>query len=374
MKESGVRIALCAILALGVTGRVHAQTQPWMFGPFEKPVEANPVITPHPAAEFFSPMTDSAVAWEAYATFNPAAVVRDGKVYVLYRAEDAAGEMRIGGHTSHIGLAESTDGLRFTRRATPVLYPDKDRQAKYEWPGGVEDPRIVETDDGRYVLTYTQWNRDIPRLAVATSTDLIHWEKHGPAFALAEEGKFRNLESKSGAILSRVEGDHLIATRVNGTYWMYFNVPDVLIATSDNLTDWTPLEDEGGRLVKVLSPRPGYFDSWLVEGGPPAIITEHGILVMYNAGNSGTHGDPDLPARVYTGGQALFDLENPIKLIARSDEPFITPTEDYERTGQYVEGTTFVEGLVPFKGRWYLYYGTADSRVGVAVWDPTGAR
>ena len=152
---------------------------------------------------------------------------------------------------------------------------------------------------------------------------------------------------------------------------MYFNVPDILIATSDDLVDWTPLADSSGRLVKVLSPRPGYFDSWLVEAGPPALLTAHGILLLYNAGNSGEFGDPTLPARVYTGGQALYDSRNPLKLIARSDAPFLRPTEDYERNGQYPEGTTFVEGLVPFHGRWYLYYGTADSRVGVAVWDPS---
>ena len=312
-------------------------------------------------------MNDSVVRWEEYATFNPAAVVKNGKVYLLYRAEDATGETKIGHHTSRLGLAESRDGLRFTRRSEPVLYPDKDAQAKYEWPGGVEDPRIVETDDGTYVLTYTQWNRDIPRLAIATSKDLLRWTKHGPAF---EDGEYRNIESKSGAIVSRVEGNRLIATKVNGKYWMYFNVPDILIATSDNLIDWTPLEDTNGKLVKVLSPRPGYFDSWLVEAGPPAIITEDGILVMYNAGNSEKYGDPALPHRTYTGGQALYDLRNPLKLIARTNEPFIRPTEEYERTGQYVEGTTFVEGLIPFNGRWYLYYGMADSRVGVAVWDP----
>ena len=90
----------------------------------------------------------------------------------------------------------------------------------------------------------------------------------------------------------------------------------------------------------------------------------------YNAGNSATYGDSTLPARVYTGGQALFDARNPVKLIARSASPFLRPTESYERTGQYSAGTTFVEGLVPFKGAWYLYYGTADSRVGVAVWRP----
>jgi predicted GH43/DUF377 family glycosyl hydrolase len=345
----------------------HAQGHEWTFGPFVKPREANPVLSPNRGSTFLSPMNDSVVRWEEYATFNPAAVVKNGKVYLLYRAEDATGETKIGHHTSRLGLAESRDGLRFTRRSEPVLYPDKDAQAKYEWPGGVEDPRIVETDDGTYVLTYTQWNRDIPRLAIATSKDLLRWTKHGPAF---EDGEYRNIESKSGAIVSRVEGNRLIATKVNGKYWMYFNVPDILIATSDNLIDWTPLEDTNGKLVKVLSPRPGYFDSWLVEAGPPAIITEDGILVMYNAGNSEKYGDPALPHRTYTGGQALYDLRNPLKLIARTNEPFIRPTEEYERTGQYVEGTTFVEGLIPFNGRWYLYYGMADSRVGVAVWDP----
>lgn len=341
-----------------------------MLGPFKKPVSVNPVLTPRTAATFRSPMGDRVVRWEEYATFNPAAVVRDGKVFLLYRAEDATGETKIGGHTSRLGLAESADGLRFTRRSTPVLYPDRDAETKYEWSGGVEDPRIVEAEDGRYVLTYTQWNREVPRLAVATSRNLVRWTKHGPALAAAAGGKHRNMESKSGAILCRVEGSRLVATRVNGKYWMYFNVPDILIATSDDLVNWTPLEDPEGRLLKVLSPRPGYFDSWLVEAGPPPLLTEHGIVVLYNAGNSGTYGDPSLPQRVYTGGQALFDGRNPLKLLARANAPFIRPTEAYERNGQYPEGTTFVEGLVPFQGRWYLYYGAADSRVAVAVWDP----
>jgi predicted GH43/DUF377 family glycosyl hydrolase len=354
-----------------LTGRPACGQGPaWMFGPFEKPRAVNPTITPNPASQFRSPMGDTLVRWEEHATFNPAAVVKDGRVFVLYRAEDASGERTIGGHTSRLGLAESLNGLQFARSSVPVLYPDTDAQRPYEWPGGVEDPRIVEAEDGSYVLTYTQWNRHIPRLGVATSRDLVLWTKHGPAFAKASGGKYLGLESKSGAILARVEGNRVIATKVGGTYWMYFNVPDILIATSDNLVDWTPLEDMNGKLRKVLSPRPGHFDSWLVEAGPPALLTEHGIVVIYNAGNSETDGDPSLPARVYTGGQALYDPRNPLKLLARGDAPFIKPTEDYERTGQYSEGTTFVEGLVPFHGRWYLYYGTADSRVGVAVWDP----
>ena len=361
----------CAGTSPEPTVSAHGQGREWMFGPFDKPREVNPVIMPSPSAKFLSPMNDSVVSWEEYATFNPAAVVRDGKVYVLYRAEDASGRMEIGHHTSRIGLAESTDGLRFTRRSEPVLYPARDAQAEYEWPGGVEDPRIIETDSGSYVLTYTQWNRDVPRLAIATSNDLVHWTKHGPAFAHTDGGKYRNMESKSGAILGRLDGDRIVATRIDGKYWMYFNVPQILIATSDDLIQWTLLEDTNGKPMAVLSPRPGHFDSWLVEAGPPALLTEHGILMLYNAANSEKYGDPDLPHRVYTGGQALYDPENPVKLLARTDEPFIRPTEDYERTGQYIEGTTFVEALVPFNGRWYLYYGTADSRVGVAVWDPS---
>ena len=365
-----VRLTICLLpAAFSMTAQpLAAQDRSWLFGPFVKPAAVNPVIAPSTTATVRSAFTDSLVQGEAYATFNPAAVVRNGKVYMLYRAEDATGVSQIGGHTSRLGLAESSDGLHFTRRPTPVLQPDRDAQARYEWTGGVEDPRVVETDDGRYVLTYTQWNGDVPRLAVATSTDLVTWSKHGPAFALAGDGKFLRSESKSGSILCRVAGEHLIATKINGKYWMYYNVPHIQIAISDDLIHWTPLEDADGHALKVLSPRAGYFDSWLVEAGPPAILTERGIVLLYNAGNLGVHGDATMPARIYTGGQALFDAHNPVKLLDRTDAPFIRPTEPYEKTGQYVEGTTFTEALIPFRGQWFLYYGTADSRVGVATW------
>ena len=348
-----------------VASQLGAQTRDWMIGPFVKP-SVNPIITPRSTSEFRSPTNDSTVRWEEYATFNPAAVVRHGKVYVLYRAEDASGKAEIGFHTSRLGLAESSDGLHFTRHATPVLFPDRDAQRANEWPGGVEDPRIVEADDSTYVLTYTQWNRDVPRLAVATSRDLVHWQKHGPAFAKAG-AKYLATESKSGAIVCRVVGDRLVAAKIAGLYWMYFGVPRIGLAHSTNLIDWQPLQDQRGGLFAALSPRRGYFDSWLVEAGPPAILTSRGILVLYNAGNSADSGSKRLPGGVYTAGQALFDANGPHKLISRSDEPFIEPTQPYERTGQYARGTTFVEGLVPFKGNWLLYYGTADSRVGVAV-------
>src|SRR5437660_11816224 len=134
-----------------------------MFGPFEKPPPVNPVLTPNPAATFRSPVNDSIVRWEEYATFNPAAVVRDGKVYVLYRAEDASGDMQSGHHTSRLGLATSADGLRFARASAPVLYPDRDAPAQLAWPGGGEDPRLLGAPDGTHGLADTQGDRGVPR-------------------------------------------------------------------------------------------------------------------------------------------------------------------------------------------------------------------
>lgn len=366
------RIPVLGLLLLQVlSSPVFAQSEEWAFGPFVRPDGVNPIISPVDHSTFYCPMRDSIIPWESMATFNPAATVKDGKVHVLYRAEDLTGEMKIGGHTSRIGMAISDDGLHFDRQGEPVFYPDDDSQNKYEWPGGTEDPRIVETDDGRYVMTYTQWNHETPRLAVATSNDLKSWKKHGPAFEEAYKGKYLDMDTKSGAILSRREGDRLIAARKKGKYWMYWGVPAIYLATSDDLLNWTPVENNEGKLKEVLSPRDGYFDSWLVEVGPPALITEDGILVIYNAGNDGKSGDPSIPDSVYTGGQALFDLDQPDRMMERLDKPFIQPQRDYEKSGQYKSGTTFTEGLIHFKDRWFIYYGTADSRVGVVTWDPS---
>lgn len=336
-----------------------------MLGPFHRPDNVNPILTPDSSSTFDCPLRERPVRWEAMATFNPAAVAQNDSIHVLYRAEDLTGEMIIGGHTSRIGMASSSDGLHFERRPEPVFFPDEDSQKEHEWPGGVEDPRIVETEEGTYVLTYTQWDRQQPQLAVATSKNLHEWTKHGPLFPEL------NRETKSGAILSRVEDNQLVATKVNGKYWMYWGVPEVYAATSENLIDWTPLRDSSGDLAPVLTPREGHFDAWLVEAGPPAILTEDGIVVLYNAGNSREDGDPSLPDSTYSGGQALYAADDPTHLLSRTETPFIEPEHPYERTGQYERGTTFVQGLVPFHDRWYLYYGAADSRVGVAVSSPS---
>lgn len=340
--------------------------KPWMLGPFQRPSDSMPILTKSALSNFKDPITNKTAYWESMATFNPAAIVKDDKIYVLYRAEEKLGEKEIGGHTSRIGLATSEDGISYSKNNTPIFYPAPDHQKENEWPGGVEDPRIVETEDGLYVLTYTQWNRKVPKLAVATSRDLVNWEKHGPVFK-KQKKEYHATETKSGAIVTKLVNGKLIAAKINGKYWMYYGVPHVWLASSDNLIDWNPIETYEGSLAPVLSPRPGYFDSWLVEAGPPPLLTNEGIVVLYNAGNSQNIGIDHLGNRVYTGGQALFDAEQPWKLLDRSSKPFIKPELPFEKSGQYKDGTTFLEGLVLFKGLWHLYYGTADSMVGLVT-------
>lgn len=360
-------LILAAAFAASACAEPAATAPEWAWTGFRRPEGANPVIAPDTATRFFCPLRREWVAWQEGDTFNPAAAVHDGRVVLLYRAEDRSGE-GIGQRTSRLGCAFSDDGVHFRRLSEPVFYPDVDSQTALEWPGGVEDPRIVQTDEGFYVMFYTQWNRRQARLAVATSRDLLTWHKHGPAFAKAHGGRFRDAFSKSASPVTRVDGGRQTVARIDGRYWMYWGEQFVNVAVSDNLTDWTPLLGPDGELLRVLEPRDGYFDSELTECGPPAVVTDAGILLLYNGKNAaGKRGDGAYTPGAYCAGQALFDAADPTRLKGRLDKPFFVPEADFERSGQYPAGTVFIEGLVLHDGRWFLYYGCADSRVGVAV-------
>jgi predicted GH43/DUF377 family glycosyl hydrolase len=141
----------------------------------------------------------------------------------------------------------------------------------------------------------------------------------------------------------------------------------LFMVTSDDLLHWNVAEnEENKKMISVLHPRMGYYDSRLVEPGPYALVLENGILLIYNGSNASNYNDPNLSKFTYSAGQALFDKENPFKLIDRMDKPFIQPDKPYEKTGE-VNEVCFVEGLVFFKNQWLLYYGTADSKIAVAI-------
>lgn len=346
------------------------ENKAWVLGEFKRPPNVNPVISPKTDTEFFCPMRQERVKWEESDTFNPAAVVKDGKIVVLYRAEDNSAQ-GIGSRTSRIGYAESADGIIMTRRMEPVLFPAEDANKVLEWPGGCEDPRVAMTEDGLYVMLYTARNRNKARLAVAISRDLINWKKHGLAFGRAYDGRFKNLSCKSASLVTRIKDDKLVIEKVQGKYFMYWGESAVFAAVSDNLIDWTPVLDENNELKVLATPRNGYFDSLLTECGPPALMTDDGIVLIYN-GKNGQHdgnGDSEYPAGAYCAGQFLFDKNDPCKVLDRLDKPFFYPEAPFEKRGQYVDGTVFLEGLSYLNGKLYLYYGCADSQLAVAICD-----
>ena len=368
MKKSILLISLAVLPLFGYSQNVLPD---WALGGFVRPEKANPIITPNPSNQFDCPMQDKKIGWEESDVFNPAATVKDGKIYVLYRAEDNSAT-GIGKRTSRIGLAESEDGIHMKRRKTPVMYPDKDNMKEYEWEGGWEDPRVTMTEDGLYVMAYTSWNRKVARLCIATSRDLVKWEKHGPAFAKAYNGRFKDIFCKSGSMVTEIKNGKQVLTKIDGKYFMYWGEHAVYAATSDDLVNWTPILDEKNELATVIKPRPQYFDSALTECGPPAILTDKGIVLLYNGKNqtNDSKRDKRFTAGAYCAGQLLTDPKEPMKVLQRLDVPFFRPMASFEKSGQYVDGTVFIEGLVFFKNKWYLYYGCADSQVSVAIYDP----
>lgn len=355
----------------------NQDNESWALTSFVKVDSINPILQPKLDTEFLCPVRGSVVKWEGKDVFNPATIVKDNKVYMLYRAEDFVGKWK---GTSRLGLAVSEDGLHFNRLPEPVFYPDNDDMKEFEWEGGVEDPRIVEDENGIYYLTYTAWDGHTARLFIATSTDLLTWKKHGSVFEKAYEGKYAKVWLKAGSIVCERKGDKMIATRINGKYWMYFGESNIFLAYSDDLINWIPLERESDYaseelighslevpdLLPVLMTRKGKFDSHLIEPGPPAILTDKGILLIYNSKNSGEFGDPTFAPKTYAAGQVLFDKNDPSKIINRLDSTFFRPDKPYEIDGQ-INHVCFLEGLVHFKGKWFMYYGTADSKIVVAV-------
>jgi predicted GH43/DUF377 family glycosyl hydrolase len=280
-------------------------------------------------------LSSEGTTWESAGTFNPAVVFHNGKFVMLYRAQDAAG-------ASRLGYAESADGIHFTRRAQPVLSPETD----YEKDGGVEDPRLQKFGE-TYYLTYTGYNKKDAQLCLATSRDLIHWERKGVTLP-AYTGNWNVGWTKSGAIMPE---------KIGGKYWMYWlgtaadKTDQMGLSYSTDLIHWTEATE-----TPVLPRRPGKFDSRVVEPGPPPILTPRGIVLVYNGADD---------KLVYRTAVAVFDRNDPRKLLSRSDAPIFAPEKEWEKVGQ-VPNVVFVEGMVRQGSRWLFYYGGADKYVGVA--------
>jgi beta-1,2-mannobiose phosphorylase / 1,2-beta-oligomannan phosphorylase len=274
-------------------------------------VAGNPVLSPNPKHP-----------WEARNVFNCGVHQSDGKVVLIYRGQGWENDI------SHLGYAESDDGVQFSRRAEPVFSPVGPAERN-----GVEDPRLTPLD-GRVHMLYTAWSPGAIQVGHASTIDFRTWERHGIAFA--------GPDNKDAAIFpARSSGRYVAFHRLPPSMWLAF---------SDDLEGW-------GDFREIMSPRHGCYDSLKLGAGGPPIETELGWLVIY-------HGvDSD---HVYRLGVALLDRDDPSQVLNRPTTPILEPTEPWEREGE-VPNVVFTCGTAERGDDYYVYYGGADRVVGLAT-------
>lgn len=270
--------------------------------------------------------------WENAAVFNAAVVYHKGLYHMIYRATNLGGSEEFGKYINSLGYAVSKDLLSWQRKDRPILTNSVPQEER-----GPEDPRIVRIDNLFY-MTYVGFRGRVPddyRICLATSLDLVHWDRKG--ILLDEPNKNASL----------------FPEKINGKYCMlHRRRPDIWICYSDDLITWTHHE-------KIMSPEP---DSWnqtrIGIAGPPVKITNGWFLIF--------HGVDEL--NHYRLGTVLLDYENPGKVLARQFEPVIEPELEWEING-YVPNVIFSCATLLQGNRIYCLYGGADTVIGVAYID-----
>ncbi len=279
--------------------------------------------------------------WENKAVFNCGATIYNGRVAILYRAQ---GDDMI----SRFGLAFSDDGYHIAERLPDPVF-DADRDTEYE-THGVEDPRISVIDSSYYIV-YTSASLypsvagkgveqrkegELPwrvRVSIAHTTDFRTFTRHGVVIS--------HIDSKDGVLFpGKFRDQMLLLHRV---------IPEIRLAVGEHVTSFA----ERGPL---LGPSGKGWDSRKVGAGAPPIKTEYGWVLIYHGVDDSNH---------YNLGLALIDRHDPLRVIARSKQPILSPEKDYEKKGQ-VNNVVFSCGAVRVKDELLVYYGAADSTVAVA--------
>jgi predicted GH43/DUF377 family glycosyl hydrolase len=283
--------------------------------------EDNPLIT---AADV--PFTCNTV-------FNGGAAKIDGHYFILLRVEGQHGY-------SVFALARSENGCDFKIDRLPVLTPASEGpMEKYE-TAGIEDPRITVLEGTIYIV-YTAFSGYGPCMALATTRDFVSYERRG---LISEPG------NKDGLLFPRkVGGRYVRFDRPIGN-----DIGSVWVSFSTDLRFW-------GDSRVVVTPRPGYWDSYRVGASCVPIETESGWLAIYH-GVKMTSGGP-----IYRAGVVLLDLEDPSVVIARGSVPILAPRMEYERVGD-VNNVVFPSAaIVEGDGRVKVYYGAADTAICLAT-------
>ena len=309
-------------------------------------VASNPILEPR-----------AAYAWEAFASFNPAAIALDGRIHLLYRAQGYDGQ-------SVLGYAGSSDGIQIDERSpNPVFVPSRAKsieESLYPYTsgggtGGCEDPRLVEID-GMVYLIYVAFDGSHPPGVALASLSTKNF--------LAKRWRWSEprLISRPGQIQKNWV---LFPEKIHGKFAILHGLtPTIKIEYLDSLSQLgktqyiESLSSHGGR---------GYIDSarleaWdnIVRGtGAPPIPTKRGWLVFY-------HGMDMRDPGKYKVGAMLLDKQYPERILRRALEPVLEPETEYENSG-HKRGVVYVCGAVVKGDTLFVYYGASDRTTAVAT-------
>lgn len=309
----------------------------------------NPLITPHPHN-----------TWETHAVFNPAVMIHDGTVHMLYRAMGNDG-------VSRVGYATSPDGIHFTRHYNrPVFVPQlgrgiplkKSRLSRFYnrkknasgggW-AGCEDPRIVQIGDTFYMtyVAFDGWGFIRMALTSITEADFTaHQWNWSPSVLLSPPNEIH-------------KNWLLFPEKINGKFAIIHSIhPNIEVEYVDALEEF----DSEKRFIKSGYNRgvktKGRWDTWVRGAGPPPMRTQHGWLVLYHAIQEGeTH--------KYKLGAMLLDLNDPTRVIGRLQHPLLEPDTWYENHGK--PGIVYASGAIIMNDILHVYYGAGDTSICVAT-------
>jgi predicted GH43/DUF377 family glycosyl hydrolase len=282
-------------------------------------------------------LTAAQLPYSANTVFNPGAAKVDGETILLLRVEDRRG-------ISHLTAARSNDGVSGWRVDTaPTLVPDPEHYPEEVW--GIEDPRITFLEEQRlWAVTYTAYSMGGPLVSLATTSD------------------FRSFERKGAVTPPEDKDAALFPIRFKGRWAMLHRPVSTMAATGGAhiWISWSPdLKHWGDHRILIHARRGGWWDAAKIGMSTPPLRTAEGWLILYHGVRTTASGV------IYRLGLALLDLDDPSKVIARSNEWVFQPRLDYERFGD-VDNVVFPCGWVEDGDRVRIYYGAADSCVAMA--------
>lgn len=285
---------------------------------------ANPILT---AADWPYP---------ANTVFNAAATMYKGETLLLCRVEDRRG-------FSHLCKATSADGVTGWRiDETPTIQRDPARKEEL-W--GIEDPRITWLEElGKFAVLYTGYSACGPVVSLALTEDFEHFERLGMVMPP---------EDKDAALFPH---------KINGKWFMLHRPIEhsahIWVSSSPDLRHW------GGHTIGLAARQGAWWDAGKVGLSPPPLQTKDGWLIMYHGVRHTASGS------IYRLGFALLAMDDPARVLRRSDDWVFGPREPYEREGD-VDDVVFPCGWILDKdaGRLRMYYGGADTCMCLATAD-----